>query len=345
MDRSIWARASTFFFAISGYVIGRSLLPRIDLARSQKAPWREIAAIWTKRVFRLWPTALLWLAIVLAATAIWRFKSPSLGFDVNVDATVAGALNFANFRLADSFGVYEYGASFHFWTLSLEEQFYVLLPIIALLCRRTSVLACALIALIAIDLLRPFSMIMVMTRASALLLGVLIAIWSFSRLHGAISAVIGRISGWLLFAAMISSVMLVWWVAALPGNTTIYHGCVAAASALCVLFASFNRDALLQPRLWNGFMMWAGSRSYALYVIHVPLLTVMSDVLTPHFLSVDGSILLLFQIAFVTSSLLVTFGLADLNFRFIETPLRRVGVRIAARISGEQSRAAPTQSA
>jgi peptidoglycan/LPS O-acetylase OafA/YrhL len=48
---------------------------------------------------------------------------------------IAGVLFFADLRFADSFGRYFYGTTFAWWSLSLKEQFYVVLPPLAYLCR------------------------------------------------------------------------------------------------------------------------------------------------------------------------------------------------------------------
>ena len=63
---------------------------------------------------------------------------------------LAGVAQYANFRFADSFYRYEYGTSFVYWSLSLEEQFYLLFPLMIVLFRKH--LVWALLALVAVQL-------------------------------------------------------------------------------------------------------------------------------------------------------------------------------------------------
>ncbi|MDP3491665.1 MAG: acyltransferase [Hyphomonadaceae bacterium] len=321
------------FFVISGFVIGRSILPRLQEAHDARTSRREVLAFWVKRVFRLWPTAWFWLAMILVVTATLGVTGGHLQFSTNVDAAIAGVLNFANFRFAESFEAYPYGASFHYWTLSLEEQFYFLLPIVALFSRNRVVFACALVALIVLDQMRPLSLINVATRVSALVLGVLIALWSLGTMHRLISSAVSRSSRYLLLPFFLATLMLLGWISgAISPIAPHYYLYVAAAAGSCVLVASFNMDVFGVFGPLASVFRWLGSRSYAIYVIHVPVFVLFNHIaitsLSPDQLA-QPTILLMMASGTVTLILM----LAELNFRLIETPLRKIGVRLAARIT------------
>lgn len=315
------------FFVISGFVIARSLLPRLRNAGSAAQTVKETLAFWTRRAFRLLPTAWLWLALILAVTSSFAFNNPKLAFETNVDATVAGVFYFANVRFAETFGASPYGASFHYWTLSLEEQFYFLLPLIALLSGRR--LGWALLALIAIDLLRPPSLLAVSTRASALLIGVLIAMWSEQKSYARLAAMTPR---WLALPVSVAALLAIPYLSAAIGPFyQAQYGLVSLVAGVSVLAASFNKDALCGWGPWRGFALWAGARSYALYVIHVPLFLVIQDVLRRTWHPPWSPELC--AIVLISAGLLLAL-IAELNYRIVESPLRRLGARIADGIAG-----------
>nr|BFE92842.1 hypothetical protein GCM10020185_33780 [Pseudomonas brassicacearum subsp. brassicacearum] len=124
------------FFAISGFVIGRSLIPQLRRCDSPRQFWIVTRDFWIRRAFRLLPSAWLWLLLVLFAVFFLNRSGAFGSVQANLQATLAGFLQFANLRFADAFMHYEYGASFVYWTLSLEEQFYLILPLLVFVSRR-----------------------------------------------------------------------------------------------------------------------------------------------------------------------------------------------------------------
>ena len=120
------------FFAISGFVIARDLVPRLQAATGSDMAFRITVAFWIRRAWRLLPSAWTWLALTLVAVVLFNQSGVFGGFRTNLEATVAGVLQVANLRFAETFGRSEYGASFVYWTLSLEEQFYLILPLLVL---------------------------------------------------------------------------------------------------------------------------------------------------------------------------------------------------------------------
>ena len=111
------------FFAISGFIIARTLLPQLQACDSQMSAARTTLAFWVRRAWRLLPSAWLWLALMLLGAVVFRDSGIFGSLRANLEATVAGFLHIANLRFLDTFMRTEYGASFVYWSLSLEEQF------------------------------------------------------------------------------------------------------------------------------------------------------------------------------------------------------------------------------
>src|SRR5690606_25196117 len=157
------------FFAISGFVIGRSLLPRLQAAGNNRLDSAQvILAFWIRRAWRLLP--------LLAGAIACRGGGTFGDLRASLEATVAGFLQIANLRFLETFMRSECGASFVYWSLSLEEQFYLLLPIVVLLSRRW--LVPVLLFIVIYQLLQERTLAMMMFRCDGMLLGVLLAIWS-----------------------------------------------------------------------------------------------------------------------------------------------------------------------
>jgi peptidoglycan/LPS O-acetylase OafA/YrhL len=231
------------------------------------------------------------------------------------------------------------GALFPYWSLSLEEQFYLALPIVAFLARGR--LPTVLVAIAASQfLLRrtgPFGDLMLAAlRSDGLALGVLLAIWSRRADYRLREPTILRapLSRWLLPPACALALALVHGPALGYPNCTM--GLVAALSAAIVWVASYDCDYLFPPGRFKRALCWLGARSYGVYVIHVPVyfatrefwLRVHPEVLQP---GRHHAALLL------ATSLPLIVLLAELNFRLVEDPLRRYGAAVADRIRRRRS--------
>ena len=170
-------------------------------------------------------------------------------------------------------------------------------------------------------------------RSDALMLGVLIALWSRTANLSAVRARLappdaagrhfgpGRADGpsgrrpdrW----ACISGAFKV--------------GLVAILSAALVFIASFDGDYLFPPGRLKNALVWIGARSYALYLIHQPAYLMTREIWFR--IAPPGTIFTgVYTLRFAVTAVIILFVLADLNFRFVETPLRRRGARIAARL-------------
>ncbi|MDO9356287.1 MAG: acyltransferase, partial [Solirubrobacteraceae bacterium] len=132
------------FFVISGYVIAISFLGRLAAVRNADGFWRNVVGFWIRRAWRIWPSAWLWLLLIVISTktlsASGAFGTPEI-LSHTVSDAIASFLQVMNWRLAE--GVLTNSAKILppnpalsiYWSLSLEEQFYLALPFIVLLTR------------------------------------------------------------------------------------------------------------------------------------------------------------------------------------------------------------------
>lgn len=317
------------FFVISGFVIARELLPRLGASMHLGEYRRITLAFWVRRAFRLLPSAWLWLLVILLAC---RFLNSSGAFgtlQANLAATLAGVLQFANFRFADSFFRYEYGASFVYWSLSLEEQFYLLLPLLVLVTRRW--LPLVLLAVILIQFFTWRTPLLMVIRTDAIAWGVLLAIFSNTPLYHRLEPEIlrYRLLGLAAFGIALLALM------AISSERFLWSfwrlGAIALISAALVWIASYDRHYLAISGWPRNTLVWVGSRSYAIYLTHVPAFFLTREIWFRIHGSADwGSA---FTLPFAMTAAALILAGAELNYRWIESPLRRLGSQVALRIS------------
>jgi peptidoglycan/LPS O-acetylase OafA/YrhL len=351
----IWGRETSFysyfgfwtgvdlFFAISGFVITRSLLPMLEMTSGAAGFFNATLSFWVRRAWRLLPSAWLWLAVILILAAVFNRSGVFQSFRSNFEGMVAAMLDVANFRIATIYARAETGASFPYWSLSLEEQFYILLPIVVFFAGRRLAYVLAVGILAQFFILRggPHStyirILLNMLRSDALMMGVLLAIWSRTqtyRLFEPAGLKDRPLAGLAVLAFLTVNLAAVGG----PGLTIVSFniGLVALLSAALVFVASYDRNYLMPPGPVKQFMLWVGTRSYALYLIHIPAFFLTREFwfrIEPPGTVFDAR----FTVRFLLTAAVLLVPLAELNYRFVEVPLRRRGARIAQRIAQRET--------
>ncbi|AVK02761.1 MULTISPECIES: acyltransferase family protein [Pseudomonas aeruginosa group] len=311
------------FFAISGFVIARDLLPRLQASGSRRQAWYILLAFWVRRAWRLWPSAWLWLAVILGLC--WGFNQSGVfgSLRANAEATLAALLQVANVRFALTFGEGEIGVSFVYWSLSLEEQFYLLFPLLALLGRRY--VLPVVLALIFLQCFAPRlqSLWLMMLRTDALAYGILIAM-----IHERFTA--GRVPAWLhgrhlsrllLVLALLCLTLL---ASRLP-VPSFSMGLIALLCAGLVWMAAYDANLICPPGLLKRLLIWIGNRSYAIYLIHVPAFFFTRELFYRLYPEEHVGPAYFFPYLVVSVGLILMFS--ELNYRWVESPFRRFGAR------------------
>lgn len=318
------------FFVISGFVIARSLIPRLDSCADRQQFWVISLAFWIRRYWRLLPTAWLWIGIVLLSSVFFNSSGAFGTFTTNFESGLSAILQVANFHLAGTFGTPGgSGALFPLWSLSLEEQFYLLLPVLVLISGRW--LPHVLIAAVLLQLVstRP-GLYEMLLRTDGILMGVLLAMYSQSKSYSAFEPVIlGR--NRLLSAPLLLALFLCLAFIGAERIDVASHATsiITLASFALVFIASYDRDYIMSKGPAKRVLMWVGSRSYAIYVIHIPAFYLSREIwfLIGNPASPKFNSAYLDQLV-VTAVILIAL-LSELNYRFIELPLRQKGSNIS----------------
>ena len=319
------------FFVLSGFLITSLLL--IEWQSSGSISLKDF---WLRRARRLLPAVWLLLAILpILAVFLARDALPRLQEDIP-----AALLYITNWvyivREVPYFEAFGRPPLLQqLWSLAVEEQFYVLWPLLLLfLLRRLKNNRFGLLATTSIMIAISSSWMAILyrpdadplriyygtdTRAGGFLVGALLAmVWSPRQELPTTSRRITEVMGW---SGLIALVIL--YNRLNEFQPFLYRGGVlitALSSALLIVGAS-NPITRLSKFLEIRSLRWIGSRSYSIYLWHWPIFMLTRprfDIELPELLIRAG------QIA-------ITFGIAELSYRWIETPVRQQGFRASFR--------------
>ncbi|GAC1331028.1 MAG: acyltransferase [Collimonas sp.] len=320
------------FFAISGFVIARDLIPRLNRSDDGETFFSVATSFWVRRAWRLWPSAWLWLALLLLATVAFKKSGIFSSLEVNLEGSLAALLNYMNFHVMLKLGHGELGPTSPYWSLSLEEQFYLLLPLAVFICRRW--LSGVLILLVVLQFCanRHQSLFLMLVRSDALLLGVLLAIWSKRDSYRRLEPTFLKNRKWVRCMLLLILAAGLAKIGSLQFQEFRYWvGIVALIAIVLVWIASYDADYLMPDNPLKRILLWVGSRSYALYLTHMPAYLMSrqiwywiapADTIFDHTYNV--------RLGLTAAVLAVVFS--ELNYRLIEVPLRGHGKKIADRM-------------
>jgi peptidoglycan/LPS O-acetylase OafA/YrhL len=336
------------FFVISGYLITRLIVEEFIRRHRIDAP-----AFYQRRARRLLPALAVVLATVGASSLIWRDQLATVRPGIFFSALFS-----ANWWLAFAHQPYFVATGRpsmlqHLWSLGVEEQFYLLWPLIVAatmgaswrrLTRRKVDPRTALqqlvtpLCVVAVTLAVVSTGLMWVladhsdvpygsdgstlyygtdTHAMGLLLGAALGAWAIGRtkllpgqqrMPASVLEVLGA-------GALIGVLVLTRTYGAY--SHTLYRGgfLMVAALVAVVIAAATRAESRLGAALDWTPLRWIGVRSYSIYLWHWPIAVVTRpglDTSMPTWLD-------------QTLRIVLTVALADATYRFVETPVRRLG--------------------
>ncbi|MBU8788124.1 MULTISPECIES: acyltransferase family protein [Bacillus] len=316
------------FFVLSGYLITSIVLPAYGNDMTL-----NFRSFWIRRMRRIVPAA----SLMIIATVIWvvLFK-PDMLHTVRGDA-VFSLLYVSNWWFIfhdlsyfDSFG--SPSPLKNLWSLAIEEQFYIIWPIILLagmyICKKRTRLAAAVLVLALCSAVL-MSVLYVPggdpsrvyygtdTRSFELLLGCALAlVWPMKRLSS--NRLPSRLKHAMHGTELAAFVILILCIHFVDEYVPfLYHGgmllisIIAAVLIACVSHPSSFLGHLLS---WKP-LRWVGTRSYGIYLWHYPVIVLSTPV------QEIGNPVYWHAAVKVAATLI----LAELSYRFLEQPIRKDG--------------------
>ena len=273
------------FFVVSGFLITQLLLREMELGGTV-----SLHDFWARRARRLLPASCLTLVVTVVAA---RFLlAPSLLQDVGRDAVAAG-LFVVNVVFADRLGDY-FNAQLgdltpspllHFWSLAVEEQFYLLWPATLVAVARWLprpesfrrnllvvigvIAAASLAASVWMTANQPtWAFYLLPARAVELLVGAAVAVvgTGWATVDGRVRAA----TGWFGLLAVVVAVVAYDEAVAFPGTAALLP---VLATGLVVASGGFDGPSYGPVALLRlAPLTWIGRHSYAIYLWHWPAL-------------------------------------------------------------------------
>ncbi|WPJ95002.1 acyltransferase family protein [Coraliomargarita algicola] len=296
------------FFVISGYLITSHIY------RDMEKGIFSFRKFWLKRICRLYP-ALFVMVIIVTLVACYTLAQPQ---DVFINHAYATIFSYENIYLkftqrgywaAESESIY----FLHAWSLSLEEQFYLILPLSLLLLRRFTKrhgLAIGLVAILSLALCvwgtysyPGATFYLLPTRVWELLIGSWLAIRHFKSKRG--STITPIKSSMLLAIALIlivAPMFLVKSYAHFPGILALLP-CVGTA-----MIIHYSGSGTITDRFLSfGIINYIGRISYSLYLWHWPFIVGTRYLIDATWLAMIPALVM-----------------SVLSYHFVEQPFRRM---------------------
>lgn len=316
----------TVFFVLSGYLITGILISEVE-----EEGTIDLKNFWLRRIRRLVPAVMSMAVVIIFVSAVVN----RVIFTKGCKDFLASVLGFNNwwqiFNKVSYFEAAGVPSPFtHCWSLAIETQFYLIYPLIllgiyklaksrgegrakrGLLFAGVTLLLALISVILMIVLFDPQQDASRVyygtdTRAFSLLFGALLAIlWDYRMVPRRLSASVNMVLGSVSFAVLI--VMTI----AINGSSNFwYRGGQFVGTILTVLmvYAVSGRKTWLSRFLSNPVLKWIGDRSYSIYLWHYPIILLISK-------GIKAS----WWITLI--EIVLSVVLAELSYRFIETPIR-----------------------
>lgn len=323
------------FFVLSGYLISSLIIKEF-----RKTGTVNLYNFYIRRARRLLPAVYFMITVGLVVMVLFNEVLLRKG---HLDA-IFGYIYSSNwwyiFHKLDYFDSFGAQSPFkHLWSLAIEEQFYMIFPLLFLLVNRKKkskdgtyklnknflyvVLGLILVSLIAHILLFDINNISRIyfgtdTRAFSLLVGVAGAIlYPMERLHAKVTPQQNMIYSVVSLVSIATLITVMIYTS--EYNTLLYRGgfLLVAILGLIVIISSGKQHTLMSRLLSFKPIVFIGKISYSLYLWHFPVLvltTPVSEIGNPN-------------IIFVILRVILTFILATASYVFVETPIRKLGFK------------------
>ena len=300
------------FFVISGYLLSAIIISDVEAGRFTFSRFYE------RRIRRIFPALFALLAFTTVIACFLDWPSQLLTY---CRTMAAAALSCSNFYFWLTSNYFDAGAAanplLHTWSLGVEEQFYVVLPIFVVLVHRffprhlraaVTIVTVASLAwsIVNVRLDRTAAFYLPFTRAWELMFG---AMLTLRVIPAPRSHILQECLSTLGLAAIIVSIFAYSGYTAFPGEFSL----LPCGGAGAIIVAGRNSTTLVNRLLSLKPVVFVGLISYSLYLWHWPILVFFFDRMARSGVHIPGAHAIL---------LLASIVVAAISWKFVETPFR-----------------------
>lgn len=313
------------FFVISGFLI-TGILIRNKQSSASKA--HSLKKFYIRRFFRIFP--IYYLYLLMAALLFYPLCKESLPWALTYTINI-----FSQHHTEPVFFA-------HLWSLSIEEQFYIVWPFLVLFTPQKhlmKLIIAVIVLALAVKLLVPGinHKLFTISCMDAFGAGALLAFGNIYR-PSAVDAIIRQ--RWLLYAALAAYLLLV--AAAIMGyhQFEVLHRTIVSVIGFFLVAFCVN-PAYVRSERWNRIfenptLVFIGKISYGIYIYHFMIRYLLdpplNDLLSEWFGNSGSALKYIYYNSYLLKFplyTLISVAIALISFRFIETPILKVKERVA----------------
>lgn len=304
------------FFVISGFLITRNIV------RQKEEGTFEFGKFYQRRIARLFPALFV---VILSTVIISYFVLAPDDLKRLGKVAIYSSLSFSNLFFWMEAGYFDRASELkpllHTWSLSVEEQFYMVWP--ALICL-SYLFGKRKFLIVALTLISVFSVVASLyisdAHADAAFYLTPFRVYQFG-IGGLIALTqqhtINQYKGWLAFVSVIGLALLTY---SIDGNDSLVYTAILPA-VLAGLFILGSSSPLVEKVFASGGAVWLGERSYSIYLVHWPIMVLWKISTDYHFSTAEKLLSVVCSIFFGY----ILHALVEQRFRF--TPLTSTVMR------------------
>src|SRR5258706_5482954 len=299
------------FFVISGFVITSKLIEDMESGKY------SISGFYVRRIRRIIPALIVTILLTYIAALLLFLPDAMNDFSRSLVATATFVSNLYFWKAS---GYFETAALdrplLHTWSLAIEEQFYLVIPIILYAAFRyfrrfawpvflLAALSSLFLSIFVTDKAPTANFFLLPTRAWELLLGSLLVLVPLKPIRSKLANEVLALAGLVLTFYTIATYTD---ATPFPGLSAL----VPTLGAAILIYVGRDHATLAGKALSLRPMVWIGLISYSLYLVHWPIIVFARYALLRNLAGVE-----------ILGVVAASIALAYCSWRFVETPLRR----------------------